>query len=467
MTGERVPKSERATAELRQLPSVDRLAGGAELRQAMGESGRALTVTAIRLALEQARERIHEGAECPPESVLIAAALSHLDRLSRPTLRPIINASGVIVHTNLGRAPLSEATRAAMSKAGAGYSNLEYDIDEGHRGSRYHHAEDMLCRLTGANSALVVNNNAGALLLAVAALARGREAVVSRGQLVEIGGGFRVPDVVAQSGAQIVEVGTTNRTRIEDYASAVGPGTAVLLMAHRSNFSVSGFVEEITAEQLVDLAEQSGALAINDLGSGTLLDTKPFGLVHEPTVQESVAAGVAVTTFSGDKLLGGPQAGIIVGARGAIAIIRSHPLARALRVDKTTLAGLQATLLHYLRDEAATQIPVWRMISETSHAVRQRAESWSNRLQRMGVTAEPLPGRSTVGGGTLPGQTLETTVVTIPTTSASTLARKLRLGRHSVVARVEDRRVMLDPRTVLAEEEEALLDSVLQAWQSR
>ena len=275
----------------------------------------------------------------------------------RGTLLPVINATGVIIHTNLGRAPLSDAARQAMEAVAAGYSNLEYDLEAGERGSRYRHAERLLCRLTGAEAALVVNNNAGAVLLALTALARGRSVIISRGQLVEIGGGFRIPDVLRQSGAQLVEVGTTNRTHLSDYRDAISSETALLLRVHTSNFKQIGFTAEVSLADMVALAHSVGLPVVDDLGSGTLLDTTRYGLSAEPTVQDSVAAGADLVTFSGDKLLGGPQAGLIVGRASLIAELRQHPLTRALRVDKSTLAALQATLLHYAAVRRSARCP--------------------------------------------------------------------------------------------------------------
>ena len=275
----------------------------------------------------------------------------------------MINATGVIIHTNLGRAPLSDATIEAMAAVGRSYSNLEFDLDSGGRGSRYDHLEQLLVRVTGAEAAMAVNNNAAALLLALSALCQGREVVISRGQLVEIGGGFRVPDVMAQSGAHLVEVGTTNRTRLADYSAAIGENTAALMRVHESNFRVIGFTESVSIDELAPLARERGVLSMDDLGSGCLLDPRPYGLAAEPTPQASLRAGADLVLFSGDKLLGGPQAGIIVGRKDLIATLRRHPLARALRLDKTSIAGLNATLLHYVKGEATREVPVWRMIS--------------------------------------------------------------------------------------------------------
>jgi len=380
-------------------------------------------------------------------------------------LRKVINASGVIIHTNLGRAPLSEEARAAMEMAAKGYSNLEYELGLGQRGSRYVHAEELLCHLTGAGGGLLVNNNAGAVLLALSTLARAKEVIISRGQLIEIGGGFRIPEVMAQSGAQLVEVGTTNRTRVEDYEEAIGEETALLMHVHHSNFRMLGFTQQAALGELVELARHHSLLVVEDLGSGALLDTASFGLSHEPTVQESIAQGADLVCFSGDKLLGGPQAGIIVGRADLIASLRQHPLTRALRVDKTTIAGIQATLLHYLKQEAAEKIPVWRMIGLSMEEIQERAEVWAEKLKRLGVETEMMSGLSTVGGGSLPGETLPTRLVTLQVPSPDELAHRLRTGEPAVVGRIEEGRFILDPRTVLDDEEEELFTAVEQALQ--
>ncbi len=450
-------------AELRKLPSVDRLlqqAGVAALKERWGHD---LALEAARSALEGARESVRGGAPCPDVDILAARASELLAARLRPTLRPAINATGVVIHTNLGRAPLSVEARAAMDAVALGYSNLEYDLETGQRGSRYVHAEEILCRLTGAQAALVVNNNAAAVLLLLMALAQGREVIISRGQLVEIGGGFRIPDVMRQSGARLVEVGTTNRTYVRDYEAAIGSDTVALMRIHRSNFRLSGFVYEPELAELVALAQERDLLLFDDLGSGTLLDTAAFGLAHEPTIQESVAAGVSLVSFSGDKLLGGPQAGIILGRADVVARLRWFPLTRALRVDKTTLAGLQATLRHYLVGEAQQAVPVWRMIGQTEAEIEERAGRWSATLRERGVQAEVLAGRSTVGGGSLPGETLPTRLVALAVESPAGVAARLRAGDPPVIGRIEDDRLLLDPRTVLPEQEALLWDLVKKA----
>ena len=451
--------------KLRQLPSVDRLLGEETVRELVATYGHRQTVDALRETLDAVRDEVRAGADVPGVAPLVARAGVFLRERLLPTLRPLINGTGVIIHTNLGRAPLSAAARAAMEAVGRGYSTLEYDLRAGRRGHRTVHAERLLCELTGAEAALVVNNNAGAVLLALTGLAQGRGVVVSRGQLVEIGGGFRVPDVMAQSGARLIEVGTTNRTHLRDYAAALElhEDVALILRAHHSNFRIVGFTTEPSLPELVALGAERGLPVMDDLGSGALLDTSQFGLMHEPMVQESLAAGAAVVCFSGDKLLGGPQAGIIVGRAEYVESLKTHPLARALRTDKLCLAGLQATLLHYLKEDATGQVPVWQMIAMPLAEIERRARRWRRVLRRNGVSAEIVDGRSTVGGGSLPGETLPTKLVALSVPHPDQLAAALRAADPPVVARIEDDRLVLDPRTVLAEEERELLRVIVSA----
>jgi len=450
--------------QLRQLPSVDRLLQHSAVVAARAEHGHDLTVATARSLLDETRAAIvDQGQPCPAPDVLAETLLVRLADATRPTLQPVINASGVIIHTNLGRAPLSEDAQRAMLLAAEGYSNLEYDLEAGQRGSRYVHAVDLLRRLTGAEDALVVNNNAAAVLLCLMALGRGREVIISRGQLVEIGGGFRIPDVLQTSGAVLVEVGATNRTHLRDYQAAIGPLTAALLRVHSSNFRQIGFTAEVSLAELAALGREHGLPVIDDLGSGTLLDTTRFGLAYEPRVQDSVQAGATLVTFSGDKLLGGPQAGLIVGQAAAIARLRQHPLTRALRVDKTTLAGLAVTLGHYLRGQAEQQIPVWRMIGAQQSDLAGRAAGWAARLAAAGLAATVVDGQSTVGGGSLPGETLPTRLLALPGLPADRLAARLRAGLPPLVARIVDDALCLDPRTVLPEQDDLLLAAILAA----
>ncbi|MFZ1387911.1 MAG: L-seryl-tRNA(Sec) selenium transferase [Thiolinea sp.] len=453
-----------AHQELRKLPSVDRLLQDSTVVAARTEYGHDLTHQATREVLDATRRAIQDaGQPCPDLPALAQAVLARLEAVTRPTLHPVINATGVLVHTNLGRAPLSVAAQTAMQMAGGGYSNLEYDLDAGQRGSRYVHTVDLLRRLTGAEDALVVNNNAAAVLLCLMALAHDREVIISRGQLVEIGGGFRIPDVLRTSGARLVEVGTTNRTHLRDYEEAIGPATALLLRVHSSNFRQIGFTAEVSLAELVAIGHTHSLHVVDDLGSGTLLDTTAFGLAYEPRVQDSVQAGATLVTFSGDKLLGGPQAGLIVGRKDAIAQLRSHPLTRALRVDKTTLAGLAATLGHYLRGEAVETIPVWRMIKATPASLEERSRRWAGRLQDNGFVTQVNPGQSTIGGGSLPGETLSTYLLALPGLPADPMMARLRNGQPAVVARIVEDAVCFDPRTVLPDQDESLLSAILAA----
>ncbi len=459
---------------LRNLPSVDRLLAHPEAVRLIGSYGRSLTVEALRTALDAAREALLAGAQVvPDDDRLISAARDILVAWLAPTLRRVINATGVIVHTNLGRAPLSDAALAAIHEVGGGYSTLEYDLEEGARGSRSLHAETLLLRLTGAEAAFVVNNNAAAVLLTLTALAgpvrdrpQGRGVIVSRGQLVEIGGGFRMPDVMAQSGARLIEVGTTNRTHLHDYEQAVDDETALILHAHRSNFAIIGFTTEPTLEELAALAHAHGLLLVDDLGSGALLDTTAFGLAPEPTVQASLAAGADVVMFSGDKLLGGPQAGILVGKVEVIARLKQHPLARAVRPDKLCLAALAATLTHYLKGEALEKVPVWRMIGTSVEALGERAARWAAQLQRAGLPCEVVDGQSVVGGGSLPGESLPTKLLAIRVPSPEAAAKHLRACSPPVIVRRENDRLLVDPRTVLERDEEELLAALSTLRQS-
>jgi L-seryl-tRNA(Ser) seleniumtransferase len=448
------------TQELRKLPSVDRLLQEGPVAALLSRWGHDLTVDAARETLDVARQAILDGKDCPPLLELTRSVEERLAVRLRPTLQPAINATGVIIHTNLGRAPLSAEARAAMDAVAVGYSNLEYDLEAGRRGSRYVHAEELLCRLTGAEAALVVNNNAAAVFLVLMCLARGGEVIISRGQLVEIGGGFRIPDVMRQSGATLVEVGTTNRSYVGDYEAAITAETAALMRVHHSNFRLIGFTHEPGLADLVTLAGERDLLFFDDLGSGTLLDTAPYGLAHEPTIQESVGSGASLVTCSGDKLLGGPQAGIILGRADLIARLKKFPMTRALRVDKTTLAGLQATLRHYLLGEATDKVPVWRMIGQGEASLDRRAKSWVRKLRGRGVGARVIAGCSTVGGGSLPGETLPTRLVALDVESPDAVAARLRAGDPSVIARIEDGHLVLDPRTVLPEQEPMLWQAV-------
>jgi L-seryl-tRNA(Ser) seleniumtransferase len=444
-------------SSLRQIPSVESLLQTESADQLITSYGRPLVIEAIREVLDEMRKRssltgmLGDGGVAPSADIILARTESLLQSLMRPALEPVINATGVILHTNLGRAPLSSATLAAMRDA-AGYTPLEFDLQTGKRGDRFAHTGSLLTRLTGAQAALVVNNNAAAVLLVLSALAARKRVVIARSQLVEIGGGFRVPEVMKQSGAKLVEVGTTNKVRLADYEGALAASAAAVMRAHRSNFKIIGFTEEPALVEITELAHRFGVPLVDDLGSGALLDSARYGLAHEPTVQESLAAGADVVCFSGDKLLGGPQAGIIVGRIDLLAKIRRHPLARAVRADKTCLAGLAATLQHYLKDEAEREIPVWRMISAPLEDLERRAEAWKTKAG----AGEVVPSESTIGGGSLPGEVLPTRVLSLPVPHPDRFLASLRSGDPPVIARTENARVLLDPRTVLPEDDSAL-----------
>jgi len=452
-------------AELfRQLPSVEGLLQSSAAADLMETYGRPATLDAFRVVLDEARKSFRAGRDTPFETPeLMGLVKAHLALIFAPTLRPIINATGVVIHTNLGRSPLSMAAQEAVSRAARDYNTLEFDLDSGKRGSRSVHAQALLTRLLGAEAATVVNNNASAVLLTLTALTRGRQVIISRGQLVEIGGSFRIPDVMAQSGAQLVEVGATNRTHLRDYESAITENTAAIMVAHHSNFQIIGFTAEPELAELGELARKHQILLLHDLGGGALLDTAPYGLAHEPTVLESLAAGVDIACFSGDKLLGGPQAGIIVGRQALVERIKKHPLARAVRPDKLCFAGLTATLLHYLRDEAEREIPIWRMIATPAEELKRTAQRWARRLRRAGVPVAVLPGQSTVGGGSLPGSRLPTWLLSIQHPKPAALAASLRAADQPVIGRIEADQFLLDPRTVLPEQEKVLLSTVQEA----
>ncbi len=446
---------------LRNLPSIDQLLNAAE--DLIQEYGRPLTVDSLRRTVDEARARLKLNLEAgtPSITILLAQAESTLRAWTQPTLQPVINATGVILHTNLGRAPLSKATIEAMISASMNYSNLEFDLETGKRGSRLLHAEALLKKITGAEAAIVVNNNASAVLLALSALANKKRVVISRSQLVEIGGGFRIPDVMKQSGAKLVEIGTTNKTRLSDYqsalqASASRPVNGLVMRAHRSNFKIIGFTAEPELEEIINAAHQAGVPFMDDLGSGALYDTAKYGFAHEPTVQESLQAGADIVCFSGDKLLGGPQAGIIVGKAELIAKIKKHPLARAVRADKICLAGLTATLLHYLKDEAEREIPIVRMMSMSLEQVKVKAEAWARELDQGSVIAS----QSTVGGGSLPDESIPTFALALRVKSPDKFLKKLRQASLPIIARTEHDQILLDPRTVLPEQENIFLNTL-------
>ena len=437
----------------RQLPSVDALLALETVAALTAEHPRALVVRAVRAVLTAARE---DGGAAPAEGWARAVS-SQLGQLAAPSLIPVINATGVVLHTNLGRALLAESAVRAMAAVAQSYASVEYDLGRGARGSRHAICRDLLVELTGAEDALVVNNAAAGLLLALSALARGGDALVSRGELVEIGGAFRVPDIMARSGTTLVEVGTTNRTHLDDYVRAVTPRTRALLKVHRSNFRLTGFTAEVGAEEIAQLAGASGAASLYDLGSGLLLDLSRWGLTGEPTVRAAVASKVDIVVYSGDKLLGGPQAGIILGKKQAIAACRTDPLARAVRSDKFTLAGLEATLSLYRDEDAARrEIPTLRMLTEDVVEIRRRAEALKEGVGNSSVKL--IDGFSEVGGGSFPEAKLPTCLVqlTADKLTADSLVERLRGGNPPIIARIADDHVVLDPRTILPGQEETV-----------
>lgn len=451
--------------ELRNLPSVERVLNSVALASTVQSIGREGVVALTREALTSARRKVMSGESAPTAEDVAHQVLKLLGELAAPSPRAVVNATGVIIHTNLGRAPLSEAAMRAAQAAAYGYSDLEIDLETGRRGSRQAHLQSLLCRITGAEAALAVNNNASALLLGLSALAAGREVVVARGEAVEIGGGFRIPDVLRQSGCALIDVGATNRTYVRDYADAINDNTAAFLKAHASNFRIEGFTAEVNERDLADLGDGAGIPVLHDIGSGALLPTERYGLAHEPMPQESIASGVGLVFFSGDKLLGGPQAGIVVGKRHLVQRLERHPLARAVRIDKMSLASLAATLAHYVYGDAETEIPVWRMIAAHPDAVQARALSWSGALTgATNAKTSVLPSRAAVGGGSLPGETLPSwTLSVVPQNGAApeSLLAALRNQPIPVIARIVEDTVRLDPRTVLPDQDETVLRAIV------
>ena len=450
---------------LRSLPKTDDVLARPELADALETHPRVIVVGAVRDAIEAARARLLAGEISEPSAAGVAVdARVRAELAARPSMRRVVNATGIIVHTNLGRSVLSEAAAAAVQRVAAGYSTLEYDVESAERGSRHAHVESLLCKLTGAEAALAVNNNAAAVMLGIAALARGKQSIVSRGQLVEIGGSFRIPDIMHESGATMVEVGATNKTHLSDYERALTPETGLLLKVHSSNYRVVGFTEEVSLADLVKLGAAHGVPVFEDQGSGVLVDLSAFGLPDEPTLGASIAAGADLVSASGDKLLGGPQAGILVGRWEIIQRLKKHPMARAVRLDKMTLAALEATLYAYLDEPRALRdIPTLRMLTESQSDVRARAEVLAARIrQRVGTRAEVVCADdiARAGGGSLPLAEIPTVVVAVSPREVSVveLERRLRLGGEpAIIARINDGRLLIDPRTLLSPAEEDVI----------
>ncbi len=408
---------------------------------------------ALKHSIDAELDRVRaDGVQAPLESI-VRRVIERVESGATETLRPVINATGTLLHTNLGRAPLGQEAFAAAWEVGRGYSNLEYDVTAGERGSRYDRTGALLCELTGAQDALVVNNCAAAVLLVLDTFARDAEVVVARNQLIEIGGGFRLPDVLARSGATLIEVGATNKVYVEDYARALPLRTTLLMRAHRSNYSLDGFVHDVEPRELVALGANAGVAVVEDLGSGALVDLAEYGLPHERTAGEAIADGISLVTFSGDKLLGGPQAGIVVGSRASVARLRANPLLRALRVDKVTLALLAATLAAHRTRESRRSIPLYRMLSTTLDALQARARVYSDAVE----SAKAIDSEAFIGGGTLPHARIASIAVAIATPFASALAARLRAHRVPIVARIEDGRLLLDLRTIAPDEDATVL----------
>jgi L-seryl-tRNA(Ser) seleniumtransferase len=460
-------------ALLRHLPAIDRLLSSPQLSRLEQTLPHILVREAAQKVVDELRrELLDERAPLPDLAfdAVVERAAARAAEMARPSLRRVVNVTGTLLHTNLGRAPLCAEALQAITEVAQGYSNLEYDLEAGQRGKRYTHVEELICRLTGGEAATVVNNNAGAVMLALAALAGGRNALVSRGELIEIGGSFRIPDIMAASGVELVEVGTTNKTHLKDYAGAIDSGTSLILKVHTSNYRILGFTEAVSGEELAGLAHQHGIPVLEDLGSGLLIDLTPHGLPREPTVREALQTGIDLVTFSGDKLLGGPQAGIIVGKRTVIDQLRKHPMARALRIDKLTLAALEATLRLYLDpNRALAQVPTLKMLALPIAELQQRCENLLTRLSEAlgdAVACSIVDTTATVGGGALPLAELPgRAIALVPVKlSVNELANRLRRSEPPVLGRIQDDRFLVDPRTLNHEDQELLLQALQQVF---
>ncbi|NYE58553.1 L-seryl-tRNA(Sec) selenium transferase [Carboxydothermus ferrireducens] len=443
---------------LRSIPKVDEILKAPELQDYLNRYQREIITRKVREVLDELRTGIVSGQRQKPLEFqeVVNLAQRKIESFFLPPYRRVVNGTGVVLHTNLGRAPLAPEAVEALRKVSGSYGNLELDLTTGKRGSRYDHVVEYLCELTGAEDALVVNNNASAVVLALSSMAFGKEVIVSRGQLVEIGGAFRIPEIMERSGAILKEVGTTNKTRLDDYRKAINENTGLLLGVHTSNYKIIGFTESVEIADLVKLGKEKGIPVMWDLGSGSLVDLTSYGLPYEPTVQEVLAAGVDVVTFSGDKLLGGPQAGIIAGKKEFVAKMKKHPLTRAIRIDKMTVAALQATLMLYFERDFLTKIPVLRMLTEPPEKIKKRAQKLYRKLLRAKLPAEISigEGKSEVGGGAFPGTYLSSYVIKINPhhLSVEKLAKALREENPALLGRIEEEKFIIDLRTVLEEE---------------
>ncbi|HEX3533672.1 MAG TPA: L-seryl-tRNA(Sec) selenium transferase [Gemmatimonadaceae bacterium] len=442
----------------RDLPSVNALLESAGVRALLEQHPRRVVLEAVRTAVSAAR---NQGEPQQTEEQWLASIASAVRFLNQPSLRRVINATGVVLHTNLGRAPLAAAAVKAIADIAAGFSNLEYDLATGARGSRYSHCVGLLRQLTGAEDALVVNNCAAAMVLSLNALAQRKEVLVSRGELVEIGGSFRIPDIMARAGAKLVEVGTTNRTHDDDYRRAITPRTAAIVKVHRSNFAIEGFTSDVSVDRLAFIAAEHGLPVIHDLGSGLMVSLEEYGLTGEPTAKMALESGASVVLMSGDKLLGGPQAGIILGGADLIARLRKNPFARAMRVDKLTFSALEATLRLYLEpDRALKEIPVLSMLTETVREITARAETIAAKLRAAGIEAKVAESSASVGGGAFPTAAIPSRAIVLSHNSRE-LEERLRLGEPAVIGRVSDGELLLDLRSVLPHEDELLADAII------
>lgn len=448
---------------LRKIPKVDELLRLSALAEVIAAFGDRAVVEAIRAELDVLRQGILKGEICTlPETAALCCRIGkRVQGDSLPSFRRVINGTGILLHTNLGRACLSEKAAKAVYDASKAYSNLEYDLETGNRGSRYSHVEGILCRLTGAESALVVNNNAAAVLLTLSALTQGGQVIVSRGELVEIGGSFRIPEIMESCGAQLKEVGATNKTHLRDYENAITEQTKALMKVHTSNYRIIGFSETPALSDLVELGHQRGLPVIEDLGSGCLLNLNQFGIHDEPSVQDSIRAGVDVVSFSGDKLLGGPQAGIILGKKKYLDILKKHPLNRAMRVDKMTLAALEATLQSY-ENEQEEEIPVISMLAAKPEVLQRKAEKLAALLHNAGIEAEIVPTEGRVGGGSVPNHSLPSYAVAFDR-EVNALEEKLRLGIQPIVGRIHEGNYLLDVRTLFEEDFPTIVEALKEA----
>jgi len=446
------------STNFRALPSVHKILSDHRIEELVNKYSHRSILNLVRSELDKARNSITNGQKSPEiDQVIVAVEKNAEAGLDRKPIS-VINATGVVLHTNLGRAPLSDESIYSVEQAAKNYSDLEYDLDHGSRGSRQKNMEYLLRQITGAEASVVFNNNAAAIFLALAAITHNKEVIVSRGEAVEIGGGFRIPDILNQSGASLIDVGTTNRTYLSDYEAAISNNTGAILSIHSSNFQVTGFTHSPDIDELVELGKRKNIPVLHDMGSGCLIDTKPLGIVHEPMPQESIKSGVSLVFFSGDKLLGGPQSGIIVGNRQLIDLISQHPIARACRIDKLNMAALTTTLLHYVKEEATQKIPIWKMITQPIDEIQKRVTYWKDSL---GSQCSIINGVSTIGGGSAPGETIPTFLLRIDCRAldmdAITISDNLRYGNSPIVSRIENEYVLLDPRTVLLEQDEKLL----------